>query len=260
MQKVHHKDSNIPDDITSIEIRKAVEDYNNNVIKHRFRNSTTFDVIIDGNRYPPKAIIGLASCYITGKVLTPAHFSAGHGKKCFKLLQKNGFPIVLKSESIIYPDDVKETHYEGSVSKTTVNRYERDDKARAKCIEHYGLTCSVCGFNFEEVYGELGAGFIHIHHLTLLSSIGKEYKIDPIKDLRPVCPNCHSMLHKRRPKPYTISELKTIIKKKIWVIQKVKFMVLYLTSKNIGRLTVPNLYQKWLYFSKIIKKCMAKKP
>jgi 5-methylcytosine-specific restriction protein A len=212
MPKIHHKDSNIPNGITNVEIRKAVQDYNDAEIEHRFINSTTFDVIIDGNRYPPKAIIGLASRHITGEVLTPAHFSAGHGKKCFKLLEENGFPIVLKSDAIVYPDDVQEAHYEGAVSKVTVNRYERDDTARAKCIEHYGLNCSVCNFNFGKAYGELGAGFIHVHHLTLISSIRKEYQVDPIKDLRPVCPNCHSMLHKRRPEPYSIEELKKLMK------------------------------------------------
>lgn len=35
-------------------------------------------------------------------------------------------------------------------------------------------------------------------------------QIDPISDLRPVCPNCHAMLHKKNP-PYTIDELREII-------------------------------------------------
>ena len=69
------------------------------------------------------------------------------------------------------------------------------------------------GFDFEAVYGGLGRGFIHVHHLVPVSTIGKEYKIDPIQDLRPVCPNCHSMLHKNNP-PLTIEELKNIIQNK----------------------------------------------
>ncbi|MDT8416146.1 MAG: HNH endonuclease, partial [Flavobacteriaceae bacterium] len=79
-------------------------------------------------------------------------------------------------------------------------------------IDHYGLSCSVCKFNFENEYGELGKDFIHVHHLRQVADIGKEYKIDPVKDLRPVCPNCHAMIHKRK-EPYTIDELKEKMKK-----------------------------------------------
>jgi predicted HNH restriction endonuclease len=53
----------------------------------------------------------------------------------------------------------------------------------------------VCGFNFGAAYGELAEGFIHVHHIRPLSEIGEEYKVDPISDLRPVCPNCHAIIH-----------------------------------------------------------------
>ncbi len=91
-----------------------------------------------------------------------------------------------------------------------VNLYERKPAARVACIAHYGATCSVCDFNFGKIYGEIGEGFIHVYHLTEISSIGEEYEVDPIKDLRPVCPNCHAMLHKRDP-AYSIDELKDMI-------------------------------------------------
>ena len=99
-----------------------------------------------------------------------------------------------------------EKYIEGSTKKVSVNIYERSVGARKKCIEHYGLTCSVCNFNFGKEFGKLGEGFIHVHHLKQLAHIGKEYKIDPIKDLRPICPNCHSMLHRKNP-PLSIKEL-----------------------------------------------------
>jgi len=209
----HQTDSNIPDEITSEHIRQAVKDYNEYTIEHRFKDSTNYDVIIDGNRYPPKAIIGLASRYIVGHPLHPKDFNGGIGTKCFRILQREGFTIVPKSNEPTYPDEVteNEVHYEGAVKQTVVNRYERDTKARDKCIEHYGLKCQVCSFDFEDVYGELGAGFIHVHHLTPISEIGEEYKLDPIKDLRPVCPNCHAMLHKKNP-PLSIEQLKRKMK------------------------------------------------
>lgn len=85
---------------------------------------------------------------------------------------------------------------EGAVMTVKVNRYERSPEARRLCLAHHGTTCSVCDLNFADRYGEIGAGFIHVHHLVPLSDIGESYQVDPIKDLRPVCPNCHAMLHK----------------------------------------------------------------
>lgn len=100
---------------------------------------------------------------------------------------------------------------EGAVSKIVVNRYERDKQARTECIEHYGCRCAVCGFDFEKVYGPIGRDKIHVHHLVPLSTIRKEYEIDPVRDLRPVCPNCHLILHSKR-KPFTIDEVKELIR------------------------------------------------
>ena len=65
--------------------------------------------------------------------------------------------------------------------------------------------------DFKSIYGEIGDGFIHVHHLVDLSTIAAEYKVNPIRDLRPVCPNCHAMLHKTKP-AMSISDLKLILK------------------------------------------------
>jgi len=101
---------------------------------------------------------------------------------------------------------------EGAKKQITVNAYERSSKARQECIDEYGVTCVICDFNFEEIYGKIGKDFIHVHHLTEISSIAEDYEINPIKDLIPVCPNCHAMLHKRKP-PYSINEMKQLIGK-----------------------------------------------
>ena len=96
---------------------------------------------------------------------------------------------------------------EGSKKKIYVNRYERNPHARRLCIEQYGLNCTVCGFNFEKLYGERGSDYIHVHHIIPLSEIKEEYELDAINDLRPVCANCHSMIH-RTIIPLTIDELR----------------------------------------------------
>ena len=91
------------------------------------------------------------------------------------------------------------------MQRISVNRYERDPEARRRCLEHYGFDCYVCEFNFERVYGHGGRSLIHVHHLRPLSEISREYRLDPVKDMRPVCPNCHAMIHRKSP-PYSIEE------------------------------------------------------
>lgn len=113
----------------------------------------------------------------------------------------------------LLPEELSLTqeYFEGALKQITVNAYERNALARKVCIEHYGWDCFVCGLNFKNVYGQLGEDFIHVHHLTPLSKIGKEYKLDPIEHLRPVCPNCHAMIHRKRPE-LSIEELQASLK------------------------------------------------
>jgi len=61
------------------------------------------------------------------------------------------------------------------------------------------------------MYGEVGRDIIHVHHLKPLAEIGEKYRVDPINDLRPVCPNCHVIIHTRNP-PYSIDEVMAILK------------------------------------------------
>lgn len=102
---------------------------------------------------------------------------------------------------------------EGGVQQILVNRYERDARARDECTRHYGTACVLCGFDFGSVYGEVMADFIHVHHLIPLSSVGREYELDPIRDLRPVCPNCHAALHRREP-PYSLDEVRQLLQRR----------------------------------------------
>jgi len=101
--------------------------------------------------------------------------------------------------------------YEGAMRKFSVNAYERSSIARAECLRHYGCKCTVCDTKLSDTYGEIALGYIHVHHLRQLAEINSKYKVDPIADLRPVCPTCHSIIHLRTP-PYSIEELREFIK------------------------------------------------
>lgn len=118
-----------------------------------------------------------------------------------------------ESQSAI-PGEIQDTVdlFEGSKRQIWVNAYERNSTARRICIQKYGSACQACGFNFECAYGEIGEGFVHVHHLRELSEIGAEYKVNPEEDLRPVCPNCHAMLHRRKP-AFKIEELQKRLRK-----------------------------------------------
>jgi 5-methylcytosine-specific restriction endonuclease McrA len=115
--------------------------------------------------------------------------------------------------SEIYPPDQVSSEVEGASQKALVNRYERSKTNRDMAIRIHGLACNVCDLKFEEFYGELGAGFIHVHHLERIS-VGGARQVDPRSDLITVCPNCHAMLHRKSP-PLDPTNLREIIGKPI---------------------------------------------
>jgi len=112
----------------------------------------------------------------------------------------------------LFPDELEpgREYPEGARRQIRVNAYERNAAARRKCLQHHGYACFVCDFLFEDRYGELGKEFIHVHHLNPLGLRQSAYKLDPVKDLRPVCPNCHAMLHHSEP-VLSIEELRAMM-------------------------------------------------
>ena len=118
------------------------------------------------------------------------------------------------SVDILLPEEISETEgsYEGARKQISVNTYERDQTARDKCLQYHGTSCAVCEKNMSEIYGPVAAGLIHVHHLKPLSEIKEDYQVSPIADLRPVCPNCHAVIHRRKPL-YKIEEVKGFLQK-----------------------------------------------
>jgi 5-methylcytosine-specific restriction enzyme A len=112
----------------------------------------------------------------------------------------------------IFPEtlDPSQTYVDGRVRTVIINVYERDRKARAACLQHHGYDCAACGTNFENVYGKLGRRFIHVHHKKPLGLMRKGYHLRPKVDLVPVCPNCHAMIHAKKP-PLTVAQIQAIL-------------------------------------------------
>ena len=99
--------------------------------------------------------------------------------------------------------------FEGAMRRVSSNGYERNSDARRQCIETHGVSCMVCGFNFQSAYGAAAAGLIHVHHVTPLSSIAQSHEVNPTADLVPLCPNCHLVVHITNP-PYSIEQVKSM--------------------------------------------------
>jgi 5-methylcytosine-specific restriction protein A len=110
---------------------------------------------------------------------------------------KKTIAALIAEREHIFPDELEPglKYTEGAKKQVRVNAYERNPKARKACLKHYGCICTVCNFDFSKKYGHFAKGFIHVHHVKPLALTDGQYQLDPIADLRPVCPNCHSMLH-----------------------------------------------------------------
>lgn len=165
--------------------------------KYRFGRARNYFLLYLGNQYDSKALLGAAHGYQFGTALTPYDFFGGK-KTVRPKLESLGFRVLghqLDDASAALPEEVQDDLWEGARRTIMVNAYERNTSARLACIEHHGAVCTVCDFDFASVYGEDFAGFIHVHHIVQLSSITRRYKVNPIKDLVPICANCHAVVH-----------------------------------------------------------------
>ena len=125
--------------------------------------------------------------------------------------QASGEKIIVYDENILITEGKK---------KTIISQvYERSHLLREKAIEYYSrdgkIVCLVCGFDFFETYGELGKGFIEIHHQKPIyqhegTDITK-FLNEAVKDLSPLCSNCHRIIHRKRGQTLSVQELKDII-------------------------------------------------
>ena len=111
----------------------------------------------------------------------------------------NPEPPVAHNDADYAPDT------EGLEHQYNLTKKERNPELRRKCIEHYEhlwgghIHCICCGFDFEKAYGDIGEGYIEIHHINPHHTFEGEHMVDPINDLIPLCSNCHSMIHKGVP-------------------------------------------------------------
>lgn len=116
--------------------------------------------------------------------------------------------------SIPQPDEEEEEkqRLEGRMTEAKVLRRQRNRQARQQCLEASGYKRYVCGFDFEKTYGEIGKGFLEVHHKRPISTYDEEHEI-PQSELVALCSNCHSMVHRRK-EAIDVDELKSILQNK----------------------------------------------
>lgn len=116
------------------------------------------------------------------------------------------------TEDPCFPEELPtaDRYIEGAVRTIKVNAYERSRAARSRCLAHHGCACAVCELQLADRYGEAVRGLIHVHHVRPLAEVSGRYEVDPIRDLRPVCPTCHAVIHARQP-AFTIQEVRKML-------------------------------------------------
>jgi predicted HNH restriction endonuclease len=110
---------------------------------------------------------------------------------------------------------VQDGFQEGGVDEVSaeIKRQKRNPKLREEAIRTYGYNCVVCNFSFEDTYGDLGMGYIEVHHLELLSA-NKSERTLTANDVTVVCANCHRVLHRNGKELMSIEELKKVYKER----------------------------------------------
>lgn len=93
--------------------------------------------------------------------------------------------------------------------------YERSSKLRKIAIEYFtndgDILCNACSFSFKKFYGDIGCGYIEIHHVKPVFKYEDE-ELDKtienaLSNLMPVCSNCHRMIHRNWKEPLQIDFL-----------------------------------------------------
>ncbi|MGH1473816.1 DUF3427 domain-containing protein [Yersinia proxima] len=68
-----------------------------------YNDSTIYDLVHEGHRYPPKVVFGFSALYVMNRVLHPDEFTGGVDSESFGILQGLGFHIEPKKNVIQRP-------------------------------------------------------------------------------------------------------------------------------------------------------------
>ncbi len=125
------------------------------------------------------------------------------GSRTFRYLDKeteSRIESLLKNQNQLL-DDPSEEYLDVEGKKRFRKHLVKERSAKLIKIFKNSLddfSCSICGFSFEKIYGDIGKEFIEAHHIIPVAELKPETKVS-ISDLIAVCSNCHRMLHCKQP-------------------------------------------------------------
>lgn len=162
---------------------------------------------------------------LRGLVLTEKgkqHLEANKSTMAYVMESNFEWEDLTKALEVLAIPDRKIEHFEevfeGSYNTVETKVYKRSKKLRDAAIDsfknQYGaLICDICSFDYEVKYGNIGKGFIEVHHrkpIFMYEGSDEAKTIhEAIKNLAPLCANCHRMIHRKKP-PYSIDNIKSI--------------------------------------------------
>lgn len=137
----------------------------------------------------------------------------------------NNFTFILDNnfserqrENIIKRDYSNLVIEEGFAIFSQIKTKQRSKKLALIAKKHFShngkIYCSACNFNFENFYGEVGKGFIEIHHLKPVFAIENNFEksiVDALKGVVPLCANCHRIIHRKNDNLLSIPSLQKLI-------------------------------------------------
>ena len=170
-----------PEKILKKHVIGAARQWDANNGYQNFRNSRSYDVIIQGKTYPPKAICSCAHELATGVALSPKEFVGAKDGLWHRRLTNLGFSISEKRPENVPPERIETQIYRYNRNRDVVE--ERLNRAKGICEE---CKCSA-PFNRKKD----GSPFLEVHHVQPLSQGG----LDIVENTIAVCPNCHAEIH-----------------------------------------------------------------
>jgi hypothetical protein len=192
--------------VTSMHVWTAVQKLLQGHPLEPFGPSTDYDLVADdGQRFPPKAVFGIAASDALGFQVVPDHFTGGVGTPCFRILEDSGYLIVPKDASppspSVPPSTEDESWAEGNRKLVAHLRRERakglsQAKKAEFRAEHGALRCERCGKDPVKEYGPHGEACIEVHHKdTQLKDMQPGHRTT-LDELQCLCANCHRIVHK----------------------------------------------------------------
>ena len=157
--------------------------------KHQGGRTRSHYLLYDGQCLPAKVIWAAAH-----ESAPPRPTRADHTHDIIPAFRNMGFKTVCARD---VGRDAKREGLEGERYSREASEIQRNPRIAQAAKDRYDYVCQACGFKFEKMYGDLGAGFIECHHLDPLSEREGQERLTTLEDLTVLCSNCHRMIHRR---------------------------------------------------------------